>query len=165
MAPIYRIKLWIAMPQSQSSHFEQQEQNYSVASTLGHTRTSVGDTGVKGIKSFSHGAKCIRKRRRCVSTWVINSDGDRKKTTTMQQEARTTASMVWALCTSDMGAELFIKKSSSHRRKGPFHAKQTARGEVEARQAQLLCSRMRGVGVGIRTIRQDLGAGTGRTIR
>lgn len=155
MAPIYRIKLWIAMPQSQSSHFEQQEQNYSVASILGHTRRSVGDTEVKGIKSFSHGAKCIRKRRQCISTQVINSDGDRKKTTTMKQEERTTACTVWALCTSDMGAEFFIKKSSSHRRKGPFHAKQTARGEAEARQAQLLCSRMRGVGVGIRTIRRD----------
>lgn len=94
MAPIYRIKLWIAMPQSQSSHFEQQEQNYSVASILGHTRRSVGDTEVKGIKSFSHGATCIRKRRQCVSTRVINSDGDRKKTTTMKQEERTTVSTV-----------------------------------------------------------------------
>lgn len=93
MAPIYRIKLWIAMPQSQSSHFEQQEQNYSVASILGHSRRSVGDTEVKGIKSFSHGATCIRKRW-CVSTRVINSDGDRKKTTTMKQEERTTVSTV-----------------------------------------------------------------------
>lgn len=64
------------MPQSQSSHFEQQEQNYSVASILGHTRRIVGDTGMKRNKViFSY----IRKRRWCISTRVINSDGDRKK--------------------------------------------------------------------------------------
>lgn len=86
------------MPQSQSSHFEQQEQNYSVASILGHTRRIVGDMGMKRNKViFSY----IRKRRWCISTQVIINDGDRKKTTTIKQEERTgkatTASTVWAL--------------------------------------------------------------------